>query len=446
MTSSIDWGELIVTAGLSMSAEPSRPGDPEECGTVPSPTAEIVSSTLGATTESSVPSLAALTGAEVEAVTTEEVAEIEEEADREEVAKRARNFMLDDRARELVKQEKNAKTWKPPAPVGLGALILDVPSVPQFHVEGMWPYGGNLSLIGPKKWGKSTTTRHTTECVLKGTPLFGYFPVTAPFKKALVIDLELSAYQQWSYWKDSGLTDEQAVMWPLRGSASTMRFSDPHIRKELTDRMRETGADLLVIDPLGPVLRANGWDENSNNDVGLCLDLLDEMKADAGITAMFIPHHTGRAGDHSRGASVLDDKADAIWTGTLVNSTNPHSGRCIGAIGRDVGFEPRELGWDPVTRTPSLTAGSPTKREATKKSKADEKESFIERRIEKVVETIDACGGFISSNSTLNDELGERLDGTAFRKLKSEMLERGLIEETKTGWKRSATPIPPGDG
>ena len=271
------------------------------------------------------------------------------------VVKEKERLHINSLAREDLASEHMAEEWKVPEAVGIASFLAHKPTAPSFHIQGLWPHGGMVLLNAAKKWGKTTNVRHTVECVLTGTPLYGQFEVTAPFTKALVIDNELSHRQMWDMWEGSPLTDEQLIMWPLRQSLSSLAIRNEWVRNELVKRIAETGADLLVIDPLGPLLRANQWEENSNTDVGMALDLLAEMAGEAGVTGLLIPHHTGHDGAHARGASVIGDKADAIWTGTLKRPTDPYGVRLFGAIGRSgVSQKPVELSWDENTRSPFI--------------------------------------------------------------------------------------------
>lgn len=271
--------------------------------------------------------------------------------EKEKLRQRVREYVREDLATEKV-----SEGWKPPVPLGISTFLSVEPEAPSFHVQGLWPHGGLVMLNAAKKWGKTTNVRHTVECVLTGQPLYGQFAIDSPLSRALVIDNELSHRQTWDMWQGSGLSDDQLILWRLRESLSTLAIRDEFVRKELVKAIADTGADLLVIDPLGPLLRANAWDENSNSDVGLCLDLLAEMAHDAGVTSMLIPHHTGHDGAHARGASVIGDKADAIWSGTLARPSDPYGARKFGAIGRSgVSQRPVELSWDEAKRQPFLT-------------------------------------------------------------------------------------------
>ena len=200
--------------------------------------------------------------------------------------------------------------------MGLASFLKEEPEGPSFHVDGLWPYEGHLLLVAPAKWGKSTLVRNLVDSAVTGSDFLGEFKVTSPFKRVLILDMELTPHQLWNYWTGPPLTDEQAQFDMLRGSSGSMVLRDPRSRRDLAARIRDTGADLVVVDPLGPVMRVNEFEENSNDDVGRMMDLWKEVCSAAGVTASVLPHHTGHGGERGRGASVFNDTADAIWTGT----------------------------------------------------------------------------------------------------------------------------------
>jgi hypothetical protein len=97
-------------------------------------------------------------------------------------------------------------------------------------------------------------------------------------------------------------------------------------------------------------------DENSNVEVGMMLEALDEIKALAGVRELIIVTHTGRAlqtfgGERARGATRLDDWADVRWL--LMIGKDPETrqqARFFRAHGRDVDVDEGRLTFDPITR------------------------------------------------------------------------------------------------
>lgn len=346
-------------------------------------------------------------------------------------------------AKEIVGAENAAKQFQPPRSEGISTLLAEEPKEPSFHIESMWPHGGMVLALAPKKWGKSTLVRNVVRAGVTGEPFLGRFDVVSRFNRALVIDMELTRRQFYDYWRGVGLTDEQAVAWRLRGSSSTMAIQSPYVRRELVHRMRDTGADLMVLDPIGPALRACGVEENSNDGVGRFLDLLDEMRLEAGIEALLIPHHMGHNGEHGRGASVLGDKADAIWTGTFERGGDTSGTRFLGAQGRDVSFESTELAYDAATRHLWIPELGRSRASIARDSKAKRRERELSERTEMVASALrDVHEGF-HSNEALKRHLSVSWNGDVLSKIRSRLVEEGRMA-AGSGW--SPPPSRSGDG
>lgn len=338
-------------------------------------------------------------------------------------------------ARETYESKRASEVFKEPKGTGLGTLLAHEPAIPAFHIEEWWPHGGTVVVQAPRKWGKSTLVRNTVTSVMTGDPFLGQFAVTSGFKRALLIDMELTERQFYDYWVGSPMSDAQVSVWQLRGSAGTMAIRSDWVRREITKKIADTGAELVVLDPLGPALRACVFAENSNDDLGRFLDLWDEIRKDAGVTASFIPHHVGHSGDHGRGASVLGDKADATWTGTFAKTgAGIGDERFLGAIGRMPERESTELAFDPATRVMTMNEYCRPRALVAKESKAEKEARELAERV-RLVETalIVNTGGF-SSNPALLAYLKVSWNGTRLAAVRQALMDSGKIRRSGVGW------------
>ena len=355
------------------------------------------------------------------------------------VRARAEALKVEREAKEQVEAEEAARLWKPPVKEGIATFLATEPAVPSFHVDGLWPHGGTVVLEAAKKWGKSTMMRNLVESVIGGAAFLHRFEVTAPFTRAVVIDMELTHRQAWNYWHGAALRDDQMELWRLRGSAGTMALRDPRVRGHVVAKLRDSGADLVVLDPLGPVLRVCGFEENSNDDVGRLLDIWDEVLSDAGVTASVIPHHMGHGAERARGASVIGDKADAIWTGTYAVQGEDSGPRFLKARGRDVELESSQVDYDPVTRAMTMSL-DPTRRSDVSKSKREEKKVAAEmERVAQAKAALEANPSGFPSVRALKDYLGVTWDGTRCKAIRETLEAEGLIQRGVPGF------IPPGE-
>lgn len=74
------------------------------------------------------------------------------------------------------------------------------------------------------------------------------------------------------------------------------------------------GCGLIVLDTLHKM--APGAEEQSSKEMGMVLAIIDRLRRETGATILLI-HHTGHAGERSRGSSAIEDDIDASWVITL---------------------------------------------------------------------------------------------------------------------------------
>jgi hypothetical protein len=151
-------------------------------------------------------------------------------------------------------------------------------------------------------------------------------------------------------------TDQVAVV-NLRGKASALTLATQQGRQRFAAFIRSQQTEAVILDPLAPLLATLGLDENSNTDVALFFSWWSETLGLAEVTDDLVVHHTGHAGQRSRGASRLLDEPDAIWTLTKGLGTDPADEEPLGstqprflsAYGRDVEKPEEGLDYDPET-------------------------------------------------------------------------------------------------
>ena len=170
-----------------------------------------------------------------------------------------------------------------------------------------------------------------------------------------------NALRRWM--RDSGITNTgKVIVANLRGKASALALNTDEGRRRFTEWLRTNDARVVILDPLAPVLASLGLDENANSDVAQFFSWWSESLTLAGVEDDLIVHHTGHAGERSRGASRLLDEPDAIWT--LGKETGDDAGefaslgpppRYLSAYGRDVEMGARLLTFDASTRRLELT-------------------------------------------------------------------------------------------
>ena len=238
-------------------------------------------------------------------------------------------------------------------------VITEVPPGPTWLVQDLIPAEGSVLISAQKKTGKTTMVLNIIKALISGQMFLGEFRT---FRKSVVglVDLEMSPNKLAEWQRDSGLLGNDMVRtMRLRGEARSFDVRDEDRLNELAGEIRDQGIKVLIIDPLGPLLRAYGVPENDNTEVGIVLAALDTMRIRAGADVLIVIHHNGKEDDKGpRGGSVLGDMPDVLWELKKNKSTGL---RTLTAEGRDVPEDfVRRLDYDGQTRVPTTLAADET--------------------------------------------------------------------------------------
>ena len=227
-----------------------------------------------------------------------------------------------------------------------------MPKGPKYRIDQVAPAGGYVLLDAQRKAGKTTLELNVTRSLLYGEPLFGeYEPHVGRHLRVAMFNLEMSEGQFSQWLLDTKLFDEPRLYTEnLRGEAKALGVLDDRRRGRLARRLEDQGIDVLIADPLGPLIRAYGMDENSTA-VGELIDGLLTLTNEAGASELFASHHMGKdVSRGARGSSVLEDTPDALWS---LRRNEKEGITTFGALGRDVD-ESAVLDYDPATRLLSV--------------------------------------------------------------------------------------------
>jgi len=233
-----------------------------------------------------------------------------------------------------------------------------------YRINKLWPAEGRVLLAAAAKTGKTTlVAANLIPALVDGTPFLNSFTPTPTTRRVALLNMEVGprTLRRWMREADIYNTDNVLVV-NLRGKAGSLQLNSDAGRKQTAQFLADHDTDIVILDPLAPLLASLGLDENSNADVAQFFAWWSETLSLAGVTDDLVVHHTGHAGDRSRGASRLLDEPDAIWTltkGQEVEPTDqdpfPMAPRFLGAYGRDVDLPARRLQFDPTTRNLNLT-------------------------------------------------------------------------------------------
>lgn len=299
----------------------------------------------------------------------------------------------------------------------------------RYRVEDMWPANGRVLLAAAAKTGKTTLVAgNLIPSLVDGTPFLGRYETTPPDGNIVLLNMEVGPNALRRWMRDSRIRNrDQVIIANLRGQASALAIDTEEGRDQLATWLRSIDAEIVCLDPLAPLLASLGLDENSNTDVARFFSYWAAVMNAAGVTDDFISHHTGHAGERSRGASRLLDEPDAIWTLTKATIESPENeleemfapvpSRFIQAEGRDVEIGAEELEFDAVTRQLTLTGVS--KRVAQRSAPAENRHAVNIGRIRRLLEESE-------SNLAVKSQILEALKGQ--KQAKTDGFERLLAD------------------
>jgi hypothetical protein len=296
-----------------------------------------------------------------------------------EVAKRQLQIWINEEAQRR-HRERETEQLPEPELTSLTDLLDEPDDDPTYRIDGLWPTGGNIILAAARKAGKTTLVGNLARSLVDGDAFLGMpgpahvngFEVTPADGMVAILDLELDRRMLRRWLRDQAIGKRDQVMAEsLRGRVHLFDVLDDKRRGKWARVLEQYGVKVLILDPLGALLDAYGRDENSNSDVGPVLQALDALKAEAGISELFIAHHMGHQGERSRGASKLRGWPDGEWFLVREKAPNgeeppPDAVRFFLAEGRDVMVPEAQVSYDPGTRRLMVAGGNRVQHQATK--------------------------------------------------------------------------------
>jgi hypothetical protein len=213
-------------------------------------------------------------------------------------------------------------------------------------IESLQRAGHKAFLVAQFKAGKTTVSGNVVKALADHEPLFGRFATHDLAGNIGILDYELTEDDALDMYREMGLRNEQRIfLQSLRGTGFTLA-NESHAEM-LVAWCRAHDIEYLTVDPFGRAMKGFG-EENSNDDVRAFLMSLDTVAKEAGLLGILMPVHTGRAAveigsERARGATVLDDDADARW----ILTKDAQGRRFFRADGRrGVGVEEISLDFD----------------------------------------------------------------------------------------------------
>lgn len=248
----------------------------------------------------------------------------------------------------------------------LTEFLAEIEDAERYRVADLWPAQGRVLLAAQAKSGKTTmVAANLIPALVDGGEFLGRYQVEKVTRRVIYLNMEVGTRTMRRWLQDAKIDNTGAItVANLRGKAAALSLNSEAGRKKFGQWLADNDAEVVVLDPLAPVLASLGLDENSNADVATFFAWWSEALMLGNVVDDLVVHHAGHGGERSRGASRLLDEPDAVWTLTkdadLKESTEDDPfgespTRYLSAYGRDVDLSPEALAFDFTTRRLELT-------------------------------------------------------------------------------------------
>ena len=299
-----------------------------------------------------------------------------------------------------------------------------------YRIAGLWETDTAGILFGPSKGGKSTMMINVIRSIIDGVPFLGTYDVRPVTGKVAYVDMELPPAKTRAWLRSIGLQDaDRLLIRNLRGACALFDILTPATRAAIASELRDAGVEVLIIDPLSPLMAELGINQNSPDDVRRLWNALLALKRDAGLSEILATHHTGHSNtERGRGTSEFLAVPDFYWS-LETRGSGHDADRVFSAKGRDVGLAVYALNFDPDTHTYTLGAskarGAEAQEEAAQRLAAD---------VDALVAALRERGGQAASGE-LRDALGWSR-GRRWQNAIDDATTRGLVARVGSAGRR----------
>lgn len=221
----------------------------------------------------------------------------------------------------------------------------------RYLIGGLWRAAHNLSIEAMFKTGKTTLACSAAGALADGTPFLGFGEVHQPAGRVGMWNCEMDADDFDDYLAPHVSDTGRVAVAHLRGHPMPLA-SSAAAREEAVGWLRWQGITVWVIDSWTRLCAWNNTDPIDNYAVGRLTAVIDEIKAEAGVSALAVTSHmphaarTDRAFERGLGAQAFSGWVDAMWRYTR----DDNDSRFMSADGRKVSLEECQVFMDSTGR------------------------------------------------------------------------------------------------
>jgi hypothetical protein len=272
-----------------------------------------------------------------------------------ELEEEVRKIRLRERAKEIVREEQERKRFEwPPSTFDLAEEHQADLGDTTWTIDGWHPYGGNCNVGAEKKAGKTVLMLNLAKSAVDGEPFLGQWGMRELAGMVAFFNFEMSRAQFRDWTLQLGIRHPERI-WALTARGYRLPINVDLVAERIVEELRRRSVELWIIDTKQRAQLGVVTNENSNDEVTRWLDLLDQIKTEAGVKDLIVTSHFGHQEERTRGASSILGWADCNWTLAVEKDRDGQKvGRFLGAEGRDVDQAQQQLAFDDETKRLSV--------------------------------------------------------------------------------------------
>jgi Bifunctional DNA primase/polymerase, N-terminal/AAA domain/Winged helix-turn-helix DNA-binding len=184
-----------------------------------------------------------------------------------------------------------------------------------YRIPGVLPMESNVLFSAYRKAGKTSTIMGLVRALTSPADFLDLHCARVT-GRVVYVNFELSDQMLRKYATDAALKldSDKMRVWQLRGNARQFPITNDDFALTFAEKLKEADCEVLIIDPLSPIMASMGWDSNDNDRARQVCESFSMVGQKADVSNIIIVDHTGHEiKTRSRGASGKEDWADVLW-------------------------------------------------------------------------------------------------------------------------------------
>lgn len=280
------------------------------------------------------------------------------------VSKQVRRLFVLDEAKVRFNTIMSSRTFMDPAHDPESDSLATLIEMPARHVvprvAGMLNVEHNAVIAAAYKTGKTTLACNLAGALVDGRDFLGRRVFMGEGECVLHLNGEMSRDDLVKYYRGLGIENPDRIK-IMNYRDKSLPLLDADVMEKFIEYCVDRWVTVVIVDSWRRLCAWSGLNENVNSDVERLTTAIDEFKRKAESPTFIAIAHQGRkeheeGEEHARGATALDDWADARWL--LTRGKDGDHQRYLAVSGRDVEMHETALTFDQESGRLGLGQGS----------------------------------------------------------------------------------------